>query len=171
MAVLPGVEGREPAVLAAIVPALCGGLVGTPDLAQRFPAEAVLLAAHVIGAPGEADHAVEIISGNGLRPDIWNTFQERFEIPKIREFYGATEGAAPTVNFAGIPGRVGQRLPGQAAQEEVLEPPALFCGNVSPALQKKFGAVNAEGFGQQKGDVEFRLLDAGMPETLYGAMK
>ena len=51
--------------------------------------------------------------GNGLRPDIWETFQERFAIPRIREFYGATEGATPIVNFAGVPGRIGRQLPGQ----------------------------------------------------------
>lgn len=64
-------------------------------------------------APGESDHRVEIISGNGLRPDIWEAFQQRFAIPRIREFYGATEGAMAIMNFAGVPGRVGRLLPGQ----------------------------------------------------------
>jgi acyl-CoA synthetase (AMP-forming)/AMP-acid ligase II len=65
-------------------------------------------------APGESDHRIEIATGNGLRPDIWETFQQRFGIPLIREFYGATEGALPIVNFAGVPGRIGRLLPGQA---------------------------------------------------------
>lgn len=30
--------------------------------------------------------------GNGLRPQIWNSFVERFNIKEIGEFYGATEG-------------------------------------------------------------------------------
>ncbi|MEE3331836.1 MAG: long-chain-acyl-CoA synthetase [Myxococcota bacterium] len=62
---------------------------------------------------GEREHNVRIASGNGLRPDIWETFQERFGIPLIREFYGATEGNLPTINFAGIPGMVGRINPGQ----------------------------------------------------------
>ena len=64
-------------------------------------------------APGESDHRIEIITGNGLRPDIWETFQQRFGIPLIREFYGATEGATPIINLAGVPGRIGRLLPGQ----------------------------------------------------------
>jgi len=32
--------------------------------------------------------------GNGLRPQIWNEFKERFGIKRIGEFYGATEGNA-----------------------------------------------------------------------------
>ena len=32
--------------------------------------------------------------GNGLRPQIWNEFKERFGIERIGEFYGATEGNA-----------------------------------------------------------------------------
>jgi len=63
---------------------------------------------------GEREHKVRIASGNGLRPDIWETFQERFGIPLIREFYGATEGNLPTINFAGIPGMVGRINPGQS---------------------------------------------------------
>lgn len=32
--------------------------------------------------------------GNGLRPQIWKQFQDRFGIKQISEFYGATEGNA-----------------------------------------------------------------------------
>src|SRR5690242_15902637 len=38
-------------------------------------------------------HAVRIAFGNGLRPDVWNRFKERFGIETIAEFYGATEGS------------------------------------------------------------------------------
>ena len=51
------------------------------------------------------------------RTRIWEEFQERFQIPKIREFYGATEGTAPLVNFPGIPGLVGRMLPGQTGRK------------------------------------------------------
>lgn len=30
--------------------------------------------------------------GNGMRPDVWGRFQDRFGVPKICEFYGSTEG-------------------------------------------------------------------------------
>ena len=37
--------------------------------------------------------------GNGLRPDIWHDFKERFGIGRVTEFYGASEG---NVAFANI---------------------------------------------------------------------
>jgi fatty-acyl-CoA synthase len=49
--------------------------------------------------------------GNGLRPDVWKPFQERFRIPQIFEFYGATEGTVAMINYDGKVGSVG-RLPG-----------------------------------------------------------
>ncbi|WP_211824701.1 long-chain-acyl-CoA synthetase [Kistimonas asteriae] len=41
--------------------------------------------------PNDADNPVRTIIGNGLRPDIWETFKERFRILSISEFYGASE--------------------------------------------------------------------------------
>lgn len=38
--------------------------------------------------------------GNGLRPDVWNGFKERFGIDTIGEFYGATEGPTATWNLS-----------------------------------------------------------------------
>ncbi len=61
----------------------------------------------------ERGHRVSIIVGNGLRPDIWEEFQNRFGIALVREFYGATEGNAPMMNIPGKPGMVGHLGPGQ----------------------------------------------------------
>ncbi|MDA9595015.1 AMP-binding protein, partial [SAR86 cluster bacterium] len=60
--------------------------------------------------PNEDDknHDLRVISGNGLRPDIWEKFQERFNVPNIRELYGATEGVGALVNTHGRPGMVGR---------------------------------------------------------------
>ncbi|KAI1638330.1 AMP-binding enzyme [Biscogniauxia mediterranea] len=44
-------------------------------------------------------HKVRIAFGNGLRPDVWEKFRERFGIEGIAEFYGATEGFLATWNF------------------------------------------------------------------------
>lgn len=45
-------------------------------------------------APAASDrqHRVRAILGNGLRPDIWDAFKSRFTIPRIHEFYAASEG-------------------------------------------------------------------------------
>lgn len=51
--------------------------------------------------------------GNGLRPDVWNRFKERFGIETIGEFYSATEGVSASWNLssnsfsAGAVGRYG----------------------------------------------------------------
>ena len=45
--------------------------------------------------------------GNGLRPDIWETFQSRFDIPCIVEFYGSTEGIAGLINICTTPDQQG----------------------------------------------------------------
>lgn len=63
--------------------------------------------------PNERTHRVEVAVGNGLRPDIWEKFQDRFNVPLIREFYGATEGNAPLFNVEGKPGMIGRLRAGQ----------------------------------------------------------
>ena len=44
--------------------------------------------------PEDRQHKIRLMFGNGLRPQIWEEFVKRFNIPKIAEFYGATEGNA-----------------------------------------------------------------------------
>ncbi|XP_060863150.1 long-chain fatty acid transport protein 4-like isoform X1 [Metopolophium dirhodum] len=59
--------------------------------------------------PSDADktHQVRLILGNGLRPQIWNDFITRFNIKKVAEFYGATEGNANMMNTTNKVGAVG----------------------------------------------------------------
>jgi acyl-CoA synthetase (AMP-forming)/AMP-acid ligase II len=64
--------------------------------------------------PDERSHRLQSMTGNGLRKDVWVPFQERFGIPIIREFYGATEGNAPLANLEGRPGMIGRIARGQA---------------------------------------------------------
>jgi fatty-acyl-CoA synthase len=59
-------------------------------------------------SPLEKGHAVRAITGNGLRPEIWRQFQDRFAIPRIVEFYGATEGNVSMLNYDGTVGSVGR---------------------------------------------------------------
>ena len=40
----------------------------------------------------DKENPVRTIVGNGLRPDIWHDFKNRFDIERIGEFYGASEG-------------------------------------------------------------------------------
>mmetsp|Transcript_1201 Transcript_1201/g.1429 ORF Transcript_1201/g.1429 Transcript_1201/m.1429 type:complete len:594 (-) Transcript_1201:3314-5095(-) len=53
-----------------------------------------------VDPPGnfERSHSVRLAVGNGLRPEIWDTFQTRFQIPEVGEFYGSSEGCIALFN-------------------------------------------------------------------------
>ncbi|WP_181701293.1 long-chain-acyl-CoA synthetase [Chthonobacter albigriseus] len=58
--------------------------------------------------PRERAHRLRIMSGNGLRPDVWLPFKERFAIPQILEWYASTEGNAVLFNLDGKAGSIGR---------------------------------------------------------------
>ena len=47
----------------------------------------------------DADNPAIKCMGNGLRPDIWMAFKNRFGLATINEYYGATEGNAGCINL------------------------------------------------------------------------
>ncbi|MBY8985310.1 MAG: long-chain-acyl-CoA synthetase [Candidatus Lokiarchaeota archaeon] len=49
--------------------------------------------------PDDSDNPVRAVIGNGLRPDIWDDFKKRFDIPYIGEFYGSSEGNGAFANL------------------------------------------------------------------------
>ena len=49
--------------------------------------------------PDDADTPLVTMMGNGLRPDVWPTFKQRFGINRITEFYGASEGNVAFANL------------------------------------------------------------------------
>lgn len=55
----------------------------------------------------ETQHGLRLMFGNGLRPDIWQEFVDRFNIPHISEFYGSTEGNSNIINIDNTVGAVG----------------------------------------------------------------
>ncbi len=61
--------------------------------------------------PREREHRLRLCCGNGLRGDIWQKFQSRFAIPKILEFYAATEGNISLYNVEGKVGAIGRVPP------------------------------------------------------------
>jgi fatty-acyl-CoA synthase len=58
--------------------------------------------------PREGDHHLRLCCGNGLRQDVWEAFEQRFAIPKILEFYAATEGGVSLYNCESRPGAIGR---------------------------------------------------------------
>jgi fatty-acyl-CoA synthase len=58
----------------------------------------------------ESQHRLRLACGNGLGGDIWEAFQARFAVPRILEFYAATEGNFSLFNVEGKVGAIG-RIP------------------------------------------------------------
>ena len=54
----------------------------------------------VTGENLDAKNNVRVAFGNGLRPDVWERFKQRFDIETIAEFYSATEGPSASFNLA-----------------------------------------------------------------------
>lgn len=84
---------RFKATLFMYVGELCRFLVNSPEV------------------PEEKGHTLRCAIGNGMRRDVWEAFQARFNLPDIVEFYGSTEGNVGLVNATNQPGAVG-RVPG-----------------------------------------------------------
>ncbi|KFX90132.1 hypothetical protein O988_08329 [Pseudogymnoascus sp. VKM F-3808] len=102
------------------------------------------------GANLDIQNNVRIAFGNGLRPDVWNAFKERFGIETIAEFYAATEGTGGSWNLSrndftlGAIGKVGflnrTFLGGQSAivavdwekEEPYRDPKTGFARKVAP---------------------------------------
>jgi len=57
--------------------------------------------------PDDADNPIKAIVGNGLRPEIWIEFKERFGIKQVFELYGAAEGNMIFTNILNLDKTVG----------------------------------------------------------------
>ncbi|ODR08960.1 long-chain-acyl-CoA synthetase [Mycobacterium sherrisii] len=55
----------------------------------------------------DRQHQVRVIAGNGLRPEIWRDFTERFGIARVCEFYASSEGNTAFINIFNVPGSTG----------------------------------------------------------------
>ena len=49
--------------------------------------------------PDEKNNPLKTMLGNGLRPDIWDTFRNRFGVKRITEIYGSSEGNVTLLNI------------------------------------------------------------------------
>lgn len=47
-------------------------------------------------SPLDKDNNVQVAWGNGMRPDVWQKFRDRFGIETINELYAATDGLGST---------------------------------------------------------------------------
>jgi fatty-acyl-CoA synthase len=63
---------------------------------------------HAPVSAADTQHNVRLAVGNGLHGEVWLPFQQRFHIPRILEFYAASEGAVSFTNAEGQPGALGR---------------------------------------------------------------
>lgn len=59
----------------------------------------------------ESGHRLRLACGNGMSGNVWNSFEARFGMPQILEFYAATEGNVSLYNCEGKPGAIGRVPP------------------------------------------------------------
>lgn len=78
---------------------------------------------HAAPAENENSHRIRMACGNGLAPEVWERFKERFSIPQVFEFYAATEGGVSLFNIEGKRGAIGHI-------------PSYLAHRFSPALVK-----------------------------------
>ncbi len=57
--------------------------------------------------PTDRKHKVRVIAGNGLRPEIWDEFTQRFGIARVCEFYASSEGNGAFINIFNVPRTTG----------------------------------------------------------------
>ncbi len=69
--------------------------------------------------PDERRHRVRCCMGNGLRPDVWARFRDRFALPHIVEFYASTEGTVSLFNLDDKVGAIGRLPPYMESQIKV----------------------------------------------------
>lgn len=74
------------------------------------------IARYLLAVPAsdkDTEHRVRLAYGNGMRPDVWMKFRERFNVPDVFEFYASSEGNGALFNYntgpfgAGAVGRMG----------------------------------------------------------------
>ena len=68
------------------------------------------LCTYLVNAPESADdkiHTLTRMVGNGMRPDVYSTFRDRFGIKKVIELYGASEFDLGFNNLFGLDGTIG----------------------------------------------------------------
>jgi fatty-acyl-CoA synthase len=94
--------------------------------------------------PRERAHRLRLCAGNGLRADIWERFQSRFRIPRILEFYAATEGNVSLYNVEGKAGAIG-RVPPFLNHRFPLALVKCVTGEAGEALGRIRGASQSGG--------------------------
>jgi fatty-acyl-CoA synthase len=72
-------------------------------------------------APGDRDHSLRVMTGAGLKPDVWEAFMARFGVSNIIEGLGSTEANYGITNADNRIGSVGRLPYPQATNIRILK--------------------------------------------------
>ena len=126
----------------------------------------------------DADNPVRSIVGNGLRPDIWMAFKERFNITRIGEFYAASEGNGGFANVFNKDCTVGlgiapvKLVQYDVAGDEIVKDDSGHCIEVNPGkpgllLIEVTQNSKFDGYTNQDATQSKLLRNALEPDDLY----
>jgi len=109
--------------------------------------------------PDDAANPVEGMFGNGLRPEIWQEFKERFDILTVNEFYGSAELPSGFVNQYNFDCTIGRSVKNNAV--------------VKYDIHKNEPVLNKDGFMEKSdfGDIGLMLFEISESEPLMGYTK
>jgi acyl-CoA synthetase (AMP-forming)/AMP-acid ligase II len=125
-------------------------------------------------SPDDNNHKVRLAFGNGLRPDVWPNFKERFGIEQIAEFYAATEAPSALFNVSknkftegavGVNGKLVSLLMGSTSVVVEMD----FEEN-TPIRDKKTGLLKPVPAGSP-GELLFKLDPADIEQGFQGYYK
>jgi citronellyl-CoA synthetase len=106
--------------------------------------------------PDDAANPVEGMFGNGLRPEIWKAFKQRFDIPFVNEFYGAAELPSGFVNQYNFDCTIGRAVKNNAVVKYDID--------VDRPIRNQDGLMEKCGYG----DVGLVLFEVSVSEPLMG---
>ena len=87
--------------------------------------------------PLQRTHRLRLCCGNGLAGDVWQAFQDRFAVPRILEFYAATEGNFSLYNVEGKPATASRAVAASRARRSGASPaPARPASRATRTLRR-----------------------------------
>ena len=134
------------------------------------------LCTYLVNAPEAADdkkHTLTRMVGNGMRPDVYSTFRDRFGIKQIIELYGASEYDLGFNNLFGLDGTVGFSFNKYALVKYDIDNDELVRDNQGFLVKVKKGEPGIV-LGEAKNDVDitgYTSKEATEKKMIYGAFE
>lgn len=90
--------------------------------------------------PEEQNNPLQKMLGNGLRPDVWDEFKNRFGVERICEIYGSSEGNVTFVNLLNKDKTIGASISQVALVQYDTENDVIVRDNDGRCIEVQFGA-------------------------------